>query len=268
MARRPNRSSGFYDTIEYIGPRPQKKVARHHRPGFFGGWVILLIAVGAAFFFGKPLVESLKAEQTGTSVENVDLVIGRLAPSASLGERFAAASLQQTKTPFTYDDSYYKIDYPNGDISRDRGKTEDIVVRGYRAVGIDLQQLVHEDMTKHFREYPQFFKTGAPDPNIDHRRAANLQRFFERNGESLSTSRSDLSTYQAGDIVVWTRPGQRPGNSQSQIETHLGVIVPGPGDRGGEPWVVHSLDSGPKWENVLLDYQILGHYRYSGPAAK
>jgi uncharacterized protein YijF (DUF1287 family) len=42
-------------------------------------------------------------------------------------------------------------------------------------------------------------------------------------------------------------------------------VVPGPGERRNEAWIVHDIGSGPKWENVLTDYQIHGHYRYAGP---
>jgi uncharacterized protein len=257
MSRRPNRPAGFYDAIEYIGPRPQKP--RRSRQNFFGGWVILLIAVGAAFIFGRPLVNSLKAEESVTSIENVDRSIARLSTSARFGERLAAAALQQTKTPVSYDDTYRQISYPNGDIPADKGKAEDVIIRGFRAVGTDLQQLVHEDMEKNFREYPSFASSTAPDTSIDHRRAANLKHFFERKGETLSTSRSP-SEYLPGDVVILSHPGTHT-SADGQIEMHIALIVPGPADHASEPWIVHNLDSSPKWENVLLGFQILGHYR-------
>ncbi|MEY3895092.1 MAG: hypothetical protein RLZZ214_611, partial [Verrucomicrobiota bacterium] len=46
----PRPRPGFYSTIEYIGPRPQKPKRRN----FFGGWVIIVIALGMAFWFGRP----------------------------------------------------------------------------------------------------------------------------------------------------------------------------------------------------------------------
>lgn len=259
MSRRPKRPAGFYDAIEYIGPRPQKPVKR--RQNFFGGWVILAIAVVIAFLFARPLINSLKAEQTGTSLENVDRTIARLSTSPVYGERLAAAALQQTKSPVSYDETYRQIGYPNGDIPADKGKAEDVIIRGFRAMGTDLQQLVHEDMERNFREYPSFFGASAPDANIDHRRAANLKRFFERQGETLGTSRTP-SEYLPGDIVILSHPGARTEGS-GQIQMHIAVVVPGPADHAGEPWLVHNLDSSPKWENVLLDYQILGHYRFA-----
>jgi len=99
------------------------------------------------------------------------------------------------------------------------------------------------------------WNAAGPDPHIDHRRVANLQRFFERNGEVLKPSRNPRD-YAPGDIVVW---------SLASAEKHIGIIVPGPGANSHEPWVVHHLDEKPKWENVLFDFSIEGHYRFAGP---
>jgi uncharacterized protein YijF (DUF1287 family) len=257
MAKR--RPSHHLGTIEYIGPRPQAKPPR--RPAnFLGGWVVLLIAAGAAWFFGKPLVPLLRAQQSVASVESADVLIGELAPSASFGDRLAAAALQRTKTPSVYDPAYYEISYPGGDIppspdGRPKGKAEDLIVRSYRNLGIDLQVLVHEDMTRNFAVYPQLWKLRAPDRNIDHRRIQNLQRFFKHGGAELPATR-DPGDYQPGDVIVWML---------ATGDLHCGIVVPGPAERRGEAWVVHDLGSGPKWENVLTDYQIHGHYRYLGP---
>ena len=42
-----------------------------------------------------------------------------------------------------YDDSYQALKYPMGDIPSHLGVCTDLVVRGYRAVGVDLQLMVH-----------------------------------------------------------------------------------------------------------------------------
>jgi len=58
----------------------------------------------------------------------------------------------------------------------------DEIIRAYRAVGVDLQKEVHEDMSKNFSAYPRKWKWGSrkPDSNIDHRRVPNLMVFFQR----------------------------------------------------------------------------------------
>jgi uncharacterized protein YijF (DUF1287 family) len=62
------------------------------------------------------------------------------------------------------------------------------VIRSHRAVGIDLQREVHEDMEKYFAAYPG--KWNAPraavprtDTNIDRRGVPNLMVFFSRKGK-------------------------------------------------------------------------------------
>ena len=76
----------------------------------------------------------------------------------------------------------------------------------------------------------------------------------EEPGESVPTSR-EVADYKPGDIVIW---------SLANADKHIGIIVPGPGDRRAEPWVVHNRDAGPVWENCLFDSKITGHYRFFG----
>lgn len=252
-----SRYHNYLETIEYIGPRPQKP---KRGPSFLGGWLLLTIAGTIGFYFGRPLLPFLRAHQETASVERADQLIARLAPSASFGERLAAAALQRTKARVTYDPSYYKIDYPVGDIPAGRGYGPDVVIRSFRALGIDLQQLVIEDMTSHFKLYPQLPEYGArkaPDPNIDHRRTPNLQRFFARFGEVVPELR-DPASFSIGDIVVW----------QVGRDRHIGIVVPGPGERSAERWAVHNLNRGPVWEDCLFDFEVVGHYRFDGSRRK
>lgn len=239
---------GFHSTIEYIGPRPQKPKRRR----FFGGWVILLIALGIGTWFGRPLVPLLKANQQRPSMEQAGLLISSLEASGEPGRRLAAAALSYSGGDVMFDSAYYKIPYPKGDISPNKGSAADVVIRCCRELGIDLQQEVHEDMSAHFRSYPQLWGALAPDTNIDHRRISNLEKFFERKGQTLTPSR-EPADYQPGDIVVW---------SLANAEKHIGIVVPGPGKRSDEPWIVHHKDNVVKWEDVLFDYTIDGHFRF------
>lgn len=247
--------TGFYDTIEYIGPRPEKP----KRPNIFGGWVILVIAIGIGFWFGRPMLTSLKAAQEAPSVEHAELLIRSLEESGQSGAALAAAALEHSRDDVSFDDTYRKIDYPGGDVAADRGFAPDVVIRCFREIGFDLQKEVHEDMAANFRRYPDLWDAKEPDPHIDHRRVANLQRFFERNARVLTTSR-EAADYEFGDVIIW---------SLATAEKHIGIVVPGPGSRALEPWVVHMADEkGVKWENVLFDYKIEGHFRYPNDAAE
>jgi uncharacterized protein YijF (DUF1287 family) len=242
---------GFYSTIEYIGPRPQKP----KRPNFFGGWVIVAISVGIGCWFGRPLIPFLKAAQENVSSEQAASLISSLEASGSPAAKLAAAALAHSGEHIVFDPSYYPIAYPNGDVAPGKGAAADVIIRCFRKLGIDLQKEVHEDMAGHFRHYPQLWGASTPDTNIDHRRIANLQRFFERKGETLTPTRDPVD-YRPGDIVIW---------SLANADQHVGIVVPGPGTRAQEAWVVHNMGAGMKWQAVLFDYKIEAHFRY--PAA-
>jgi len=166
--------------------------------------------------------------------------------------KLAHAALHLTKGSFvTYDPAYKSIPYPNGDVAADRGVCADVVVRAYRSIGHDLQQLVHEDMQANFHQYPNKWGLRAPDPNIDHRRVPNLMTFFARHGQSLTTHEV-MDAYLPGDIVAWELSDGRP---------HIGIVVNGFGVNGW-PLVVHNIGYGQEKANVLFSWKVTGHYRY------
>ncbi len=244
--------SGYYTAIEYVGPRPRKP----KKPNFFGGWVIVAIALGAALFFGKPLVGGLLAAQKGPSNAQTELIVSELLAKGDAGSRLAAEALAYSNSDVSYDPAYFKISFPDGDVPQSKGVAADLVVRCYRKVGINLQKEIHEDMESNLRDYPQLWNASGTDTNIDHRRVPNLLRFFSHKGEVLKGGRN-AAEYKTGDIVVWALP--------NVAETHIGIIVPAADGQGNAPWVVHHpAGGGVKWENALFDYQILGHFRYPG----
>ncbi|MDA0767786.1 MAG: DUF1287 domain-containing protein [Verrucomicrobia bacterium] len=240
--------------IEYIGPAPRKKKRRRNP---FGGLLLMLIVVGMSFVFVRPLLPFLKAQQSAASAQNAEGAINELRTAGDPASRLAAAALKRTLAEVVYDPAYYSIPYPGGDIPSGKGMAADVVIRSYRQLGVDLQQLVHEDMTGNFRMYPQFWKMKGPDSNIDHRRVPNLQRFFSRHGDDLLLSRVS-EDYQIGDVVAWRLPFGENG----QAASHIGIVVPGPGAKKAEKWVVHNIGTGPEWEDELFSYEIVGHYRF------
>ena len=136
----------------------------------------------------------------------VFLLMGLGAASADAPEPFSArleaAALARTKHQVVYDGAYVAIAYPLGDVAPDRGVCSDVVIRAYRALGVDLQRLVHEDMADHFDAYPAHWGLTRPDRNIDHRRVPNLATFLTRQGARLPVSR-DRSAYRPGDLVTF-----------------------------------------------------------------
>ncbi len=144
---------------------------------------------------------------------------------------------------WVYDAAYYKIPYPNGDVPSG-GACTDVIIRVLREQGIDLQQLIYEDMSKNFKEYPRSWGLATPDPNIDHRRVPNIMCYFKRTGYRLPVT-DNLNDYKPGDIVTWSL-----GNA-----THIGICL-----ENGD--VYHNIGPYAKIDkNFLFNYKIIGHYR-------
>ncbi len=166
--------------------------------------------------------------------------------------RLVAAAVAQTTRPARYDGAYRRIPYPMGDVPPDVGVCTDVVIRAYRAVGVDLQQRVHEDMRAAFGAYPRAWGLARPDPNIDHRRVPNLQTFFRRRGAARPRSASPAD-YAAGDVVTWMLPGNLP---------HIGLVIDRRSADGRRPLVAHNIGRGPEIEDMLFAFPITGHFRY------
>jgi uncharacterized protein YijF (DUF1287 family) len=175
------------------------------------------------------------------------------APAAAVtADALAAAAIERTGHKVVYDPAYRSIGYPMGDVPAEIGVCTDEVIRAYRAVGVDLQQLVHEDMRVAFAAYPRQWGLSRPDPNIDHRRVPNLQVFFTRHGTSVPVS-TRADDYRAGDIVTWDLGGNVP---------HIGIVTSRRSADGARPMIVHNIGAGPKLEDMMFAYAITGHYRY------
>ncbi len=163
-------------------------------------------------------------------------------PGETVGDRLAAAARAQTDEFVIYNGRYRAIAYPMGDVPPLFGVCTDVIVRAYRAIGIDLQELVRRA------------GIGSGDTNIDHRRTETLRRFFARRGETLPIT-SFPEDYQPGDIVTYHRPQNR--RTQSHIAIVSDVLAP-----SGRPMIVHNRGWGPQLEDALFVDRITGHYRF------
>lgn len=163
----------------------------------------------------------------------------------AFGRALAAVARKQTTNLIIYNPAYRKIAYPMGDVPRYFGVCTDVVVRAYRAFGIDLQVLVHRS------------GVGSGDTNIDHRRVEVLRRFFAKAGASLPVTRNPAD-YQPGDLVTYHMP------DGWLSKTHI-AIVAAEKSPTGVPLVIHNRGWGVQSEDWLFAERITGHYRYPGP---
>jgi uncharacterized protein len=188
----------------------------------------------------------LQVSRAGTSNQHIFL------------EKLSAAAIERTHHVVRYDPKYVRIPYPGGDVPADTGVCSDEVIRAYRALGIDLQKEVHQDIAANFSAYPNHLRWMLfhPDSNIDHRRVPNLMVFFSRKGTSLPISTRG-EDYEPGELVTWDLGGGVP---------HIGIVVDPKSAASGRYMMVHNIGAGPKMEDVLFSWKITGHYRYFGPA--
>lgn len=166
------------------------------------------------------------------------------------GEALALAALHQVGVTKVYDPAYAILAYPNGDVPLERGVCADVVVRAFRATGVDLQAEVHEDMTKHFSEYPNHWGLKKPDKNIDHRRVLNLMKYFEGKGKAIELKSQE---FKPGDVVAWKLNGGL---------YHIGMVSNEKVPRQSRYFMVHNIGAGVQKEDVLNSFKIIGHYRW------
>ncbi len=187
------------------------------------------------------------------------------APSTKLGKVLARARLE-IERQVSYDPAYKvttyrdgvdtgKAVYPGGDVDPARGVCTDVVVRGLRAAGVDLQPLVHEAAAAHAAWFPSI-KTA--DANIDHRRVPALMAYFDHTAKTLPTataSAADRATFEAGDLIVWSFDACPKCSPR-----HIGVVSDKRGPRG-LPLVIHNLGPHPTEDDSLDAWTMLRHFR-------
>ena len=140
-----------------------------------------------------------------------------------------------------YKSAYYEGGYPNDGY----GVCADVLWYAFNEAGYDLKAMVDADIEQNTDAYANISK---PDPNIDFRRVTNLDVFFERNLEVLTTDRTDASQWQPGDILTFSRPGHVAICSDKRNEE-------------GIPFIIHLNYTGGHEDDDMDHYSILGHYR-------
>lgn len=176
---------------------------------------------------------------------------------SSLAENETAALLAriaklQIGVTTSYHPGYQKLDYPGGDVPKDRGVCTDVVVRAFRELGIDLQKLVHEDMTKNFANYPKNWGLKKPDRNIDHRRVPNLVTFFK----TIASPHKGKDVLP-GDVVIW---------DLGKSVLHIGIVSNT--KKGADYLVVHNICCGAQEEDILHSYKKVEWFRFNEEAFK
>lgn len=161
---------------------------------------------------------------------------------SDFGRELAEAASAQRWVPVIYNPAYVELEYPGGDVPWYFGVCTDVVVRAYRALGIDLQVRVHKS------------GVGSGDRNIDHRRVTVLRRYFRRFGQSIPITK-DPDNFRPGDLVTYYVP------DGTFSKTHI-AIVSDQKTSNGRPLVIHNRGYGVQLEDWLFAAKITGHFRY------
>jgi len=157
---------------------------------------------------------------------------------------------------------YHAMDYPWGDLPSHLAASPDLVIRCLRAVGLDVQQMIHHDRSNHPERYPlHLWSSKRADTAIDHRRLPNLHafvRFFAESKSVLADSMIKRRDFLPGDLIFWTPGG---GGAHPGM---VGMVVDRRDERGYPRVLTVTHDEG--WvtdHHGIDDWPITGHYRVS-----
>jgi uncharacterized protein YijF (DUF1287 family) len=115
---------------------------------------VLTVILIAAFVLGCGVNPPTPSPAAHTKIAPIQIAPTISAPTrrtisaSDIGARIALAAEDVVGMTTIYDPQYVKLGYPNGDVPIERGTCTDVVVRAFRAIAVDLQVRVHEDMQK------------------------------------------------------------------------------------------------------------------------
>jgi len=153
--------------------------------------------------------------------------------------------------------------YQGGDPPPDLALPTDIIARAFWEAGFDLRELVYKDISENFDQYPlkAIWNQSYSDPDIDYRRIQNLEVFFRRNAQVLTTlfdpaQDQNLSQWLPGDVVFF--------DMDKDGYTDNAGIISDSTTRSGVPKVIYNyVEPGYTCEQDILGKEIItGHYRY------
>jgi len=151
------------------------------------------------------------------------------------------SALAYIQTSPKYKSKYYAGGYPDDGY----GTCTDVVAYAFLGAGLDIMNLVQEDIALH----PNDYNIETPDPNIDFRRVSNLEIYFKNNAISLTTDPFDIQQWQGGDIVIF--------------KSHIG-IVSDRRDKDGVTYIIHHdspLQVAYEEAELRKRSDIIRHYR-------
>ncbi len=200
---------------------------------------VLLLVFAAGNWFGFLPFFSFTAERFGFS----DLV----SPCDCDGDGtddyadLVAGARKYVGTEPEYRSEYYDGGYPPAGV----GVCTDVIWSAFGEAGYDLKAMVDADIAAD----PDAYGIETPDPNIDFRRVVNLNVFFSRHAEQLTTALLSPSEFMPGDILIY--------------DHHI-VMLSDRRNLFGFPYIIHHGGLYDYETNGIAHGKILAHYRFRG----
>ena len=173
--------------------------------------------------------------------------------TASRVTQLVRAARSQIGVTTLYDPAYVHLDYPGGDVPRDRGVCIDVIIRAYRdAFDFHFQDPIPRDSAANFAAPPTTCRLSRPARNLDHRRVPNLETWLTRYGHELN-----IQPFQPGDLITCRVGGSLP---------HIGIVGDRK-DRRGTYTAIHNIGLGTREDRRIWAYGHQRRFRFLPPTA-
>lgn len=197
-----------------------------------------------------------EAEENGTGTGTLDLT--------DIQKNIVLKSMELLDRDIEYGYQLYPdTGYPGTNV----WVSTDVIAVTYNECGIDLLELIYQDMVDHKEDYP-IDKTGRKTPikHIDSRDVVFQEKFFSRNALTTLPHEYDLEDenrdffWQPGDIVYFRL-------DENDIDKDRGGFISSHKNDSGVNLVIMISPENNELEevDVLQEYEIVGHYRYPAP---
>lgn len=147
-----------------------------------------------------------------------------------------------------YKSDYYENGYPPVE---KEGVCTDLIWYSLKNAGYDLKNMIAKDIENTKKE--EIYGITNPDSNIDFRRVANQEIFFQRYAEILDTDYNQIGEFLPGDILTFD-------NSD-----HI-AMVSDKLNKKGIPYLIQNRDETQKQKEEdrleITDMKVTGHYRF------
>jgi len=182
---------------------------------------------------------------------------------SEIQKKIVLRALEMLDENIEYKYKYYpETGYP----TENAGISTDVIAIVLRDCGYDLMELIYKDMSEHKEAYPMDIK-GSDNINkyMDFRHVFFQETFFSRHALELPKKyipgdENNNIQWQPGDIVFFQIDKDNPHKDLA------GIISPHKNEDGIPLVIMNSKELGKVSEaDVLLEYDIKGHYRYPYP---